>query len=332
MEMRLDIRTREQLVDRRQRLVAARQTPAASSELGDLLDQVDAALSRFDAGSYGLCETCHEPIEGDRLRVDPLIRFCLDHLDAAEQRALERDLQMASQVQRTLLPKRDIEASTWDIHYRYDAMGPVSGDYCDVILPRVASSGVLVAVGDVSGKGVAASLLSAHLSALFRTLDDVGLSLRDMLYRANRLFCESTGESHYATLVLGRARVDGTVEWANAAQGAPLLLHDGRVEVLPTRGLPLGMFCDSPYRSETLHASPGDLVVLYTDGVTEARNPRGEEFGRERLASALAGTRPASAREAAELCFAALERFRSGTPSNDDVTLLVLRRIVDAPG
>ena len=156
MEMRLDVRTRERLVDRRERLVAARQAPAAPSELGDLLDQVDAALSRFDAGRFGLCETCHEPIEDDRLRVDPLIRFCLDHLDTVEQRALERDLQLASEVQRTLLPKRDIEAFAWDIHYRYDAVGPVSGDYCDVIVPRAADAGVLVAVGDVSGKGVAA--------------------------------------------------------------------------------------------------------------------------------------------------------------------------------
>jgi sigma-B regulation protein RsbU (phosphoserine phosphatase) len=228
MEMRLDMRTREQLVGRRERLIVARKAPAAPPELTELLEQVDEALSRFDDGSYGLCETCHDPIEEDRLRVDPLIRFCLDHLDVVEQRALERDLQMASQVQRTLLPKRDIEAASWDIHYRFDALGPVSGDYCDVILPRDASSGVLVAVGDVSGKGVAASLLSAHLSALFRTLDDVGLALPDMLLRANRLFCESTAESHYATLVLGRARTDGSFEWANAAQGAPLLLHDGR--------------------------------------------------------------------------------------------------------
>jgi sigma-B regulation protein RsbU (phosphoserine phosphatase) len=131
---------------------------------------------------------------------------------------------------------------------------------------------------------------------------------------------------------LGRAGPDGTLEWVNAAQGAPLLLHDGRVEVLPARGLPLGMFCDSPYRSETLHTSPGDLVVFYTDGVTEARNPRGEEFGPERLASALAGSQPASAREAAESCFTALDRFRSGTRSNDDVTLLVLRRSIGVPG
>jgi sigma-B regulation protein RsbU (phosphoserine phosphatase) len=296
------------------------------------LEQVDAALSRFDAGSFGLCETCHDPIEEDRLRVDPLVRFCLDHLDVAEQRALERDLQLASQVQRTLLPNRDMKASAWDIHFRYDALGPVSGDYCDVILSRAAGSGVLVAVGDVSGKGVAASLLSAHLSALFRTLDDVGLALPDMLRRANRLFCESTGESHYATLVLARASVDGNVEWANAAQGAPLLVHDGRVEELPTRGLPLGMFCDSPYRSETVRVSPGDLVVLYTDGVTEGRNPRGEEFGRERLAAALADSRPASAREAAERCFEELTRFRSGTPSSDDVTLLVLHRGMEATG
>lgn len=332
MEIRLDIPTREQLAVRRQRLVSARQAPAAPAELGELLAQVDAALTRFDAGTYGVCELCHDSIESDRLRVDPLTRFCLDHLDAAGQRALERDLSMAAEVQRRLLPRQDVAASAWDVHYRYDAVGPVSGDYCDVMVPRDESPGILVAVGDVSGKGVAASLLSAHLNALFRTLDDVGLSVRDMLHRANRLFCESTGESHFATLVLGRARGDGDVELANAAQGAPLLLRDGRVEAIATGGLPLGMFCDSPYGSQTVHLEPGDLVVLYTDGVTEGQNPQGAEFGVERLSAALAGTRPSSARAAAASCLEALARFRSGTPPRDDVTLLVLRRDADPPG
>jgi sigma-B regulation protein RsbU (phosphoserine phosphatase) len=326
VEVRLDPRTREQLVVRRQRLATALASPTTMPELGLLLAQVDAALARMGEGTFGLCETCHDPIEDDRLRVDPLLRYCLDHLNDVERQTLERDLAMAAQVQRALLPRQDLAASGWDVHYHYEALGPVSGDYCDLLPARDEGRGLLFAVGDVSGKGVAASLLSSHLSALFRALDDLGLSVAEIIPRANRLFCESTGDAHYATLVLGRACADGAVELANAAQAPPLLLRGGRVTASRASGLPLGMFCDSPYLSESVQMGPGDCLVAYTDGVSEARSPDGEEFGRDRLAAALGAAPTGSASAAAHACLAALDRFRAGAPLEDDVTLLVLRR------
>jgi phosphoserine phosphatase RsbU/P len=326
MEVRLDPRTREQLLERRVRLVSALESRPAPAHLDALLVQVDSALARLDDGTFGLCEACHEPIEGDRLHADPLLRFCLEHLDAAERGALERDLAMAAQVQRALLPRRDLTVSGWDAHYHYEALGPVSGDYCDLLPPRGGAAGLLFAVGDVSGKGVAASLLSAHLSAMFRALDDLALPVADMLPRANRLFCESIGDAHFATLVVGRACPDGAVELANAAQGPPLVRRGGRVEVSKAGGLPLGMFCDSAYLSETIQLARGDVLVTYTDGVTETRDPSGEEFGKERLAAALAAAPADTASSVARACLAALDRFRAGAPRGDDLTLLVLRR------
>lgn len=326
MEFRFDPRTRERLTVRRQRLVEAVAAPGAPPDLGQLLDQVDAALGRVDAGTYGLCETCHEPIEEGRLHADPLVRFCLDHLDTAERQALERDLAMAAQVQRALLPRQDVSVAGWEVRHHFAPLGPVSGDYCDLLVPRGASGGLLFAVGDVSGKGVAASLLSAHLSALFRTLDDLDLSVADMLPRANRLFCESTTDAHYATLVAGRAFADGTVEIANAAQAPPLVARGGRVVEVGKRGLPLGMFCDSPYPAQTIRLEPGDALALYTDGVTETRDPRGEEFGPAKLREALAHAPPDSARAVAHAILAALDTFRAGAPRHDDLTLLILRR------
>jgi phosphoserine phosphatase RsbU/P len=328
MDVRLDPRTREQLVQRRARLVGALESKASLPGLDDLLHQVDTALARLDTGTFGLCETCHEPIDADRLRADPLLRFCLDHLDELGRRALERDLGLAAQVQRALLPRQDLVLRGWDMHYRFEALGPVSGDYCDLVPRRDGSGALLFAVGDVSGKGVAASLLAAHLSAMFRALDDLGLPVVEMLPRANRLFCESTGEAHFATLVVGRACDDGSVELANAAQGPPLVRRNGRVEVSRASGLPLGMFCDSPYLSETIPLSRGDVLVSYTDGVTETRDPDGEEFGRERLVAALEAAPADSARSVADACWTALERFRSGARREDDLTLLVLRRTV----
>ncbi len=127
-----------------------------------LLREVDSALERMAKGSYGLCEECHETIEQDRLLADPLVRYCLDHLTESQRAALQHDLDLASQVQRNLLPQVNLQAGGWDTSYYYAPLGPVSGDYCDLI----PSDGQLFFVlGDVSGKGVAASMLISSLAS-----------------------------------------------------------------------------------------------------------------------------------------------------------------------
>ena len=114
---------REQLVDRRHRLQHAVDHNGDVDALQDLLDEVDKALARLDAGSYGTCETCREPIELDRLISNPLVRFCLDHLTQPERTALERDLELAAQVQKGLLPSPDFDYPGWDICYHYEPAG-----------------------------------------------------------------------------------------------------------------------------------------------------------------------------------------------------------------
>jgi len=327
MERNPDLLYHDELLDRRRRLQEARLTPSAPPEIARLLGQVDAALARWSAGTFGLCETCGDPVEADRLRCDPLIRFCLDHLDDQERSALERDLDLASKVQAGLLPKAGIAVDGWEFDFRFEPLGPVGGDYCDVLPPRRPDEGVLFAVGDVSGKGLAASLVASHLHALIRTLRDLGGSLQEMIERANRLLCESTLESHYATLVLGRAFADGRVELCGAAQGPPLLLAGGRVEPLTVAGLPLGMFCSSAYPTRSVHLAAGDALVLYSDGVNEARNPSGDELGVRGLAEALAGVgRGSTSSQIARTCIEAADRFRGPAARTDDTTVLVLRK------
>lgn len=209
---------RQQLIERRHRLQA--ELPAEDdAELIRLLNEVDAALERMDRGIYGFCDVCHEPVEGDRLMMDPLTRFCLDHLTAEQQRALEYDLQLAANIQKGLLPKRAVQLAGWEVHYHYEPLGPVSGDYCDIIAGQDGDAGLLLLLGDVSGKGVAASMLMAHLNALFRSLAGLNLTVCDMMERANRVFCESTLASHFATLVCMRAGVSGDIEICNAGHG-----------------------------------------------------------------------------------------------------------------
>src|SRR5256884_8956803 len=122
---------RTELEQRRERLHAALHSPAADASLSQLLTAVDTALSRIDQGTFGLCETCHDTIEAERLLADPLVRFCLDHLTSAEQRALESDLSLAARIQRGLLPKPGLAPVGWDVRYHYHPAGMAGGDYCD---------------------------------------------------------------------------------------------------------------------------------------------------------------------------------------------------------
>jgi sigma-B regulation protein RsbU (phosphoserine phosphatase) len=154
----------------------------------DLLHQVDSALERMDGGAYGLCEGCYEPIEADRLLADPLLCFCLDHLNDKQRVALQQDLDLASRIQSGLLPHREFHSRHWEACYHYEAAGAVSGDYCELLNPEDASGRLFFSVGDVSGKGVAASLRMAHLHAIMRSLLSAGLPLREIVERANRIF------------------------------------------------------------------------------------------------------------------------------------------------
>ena len=314
---------RPQLLDRRVRLLAASDAVPAAY-FNELIAEIDAALGRIDNGSYGLCETCHDPIEADSLAQNPLIRFCLDHLSQAELEAHQQDLELAAQIQSKLLPLRDTTLENWDTQYRYQPVGAVGGDYCELIVLGNGES-LFFAVGDVAGKGVAASLLMTHLSAILRSLLSLDLSLTDVISRANRLFCESTAPAHYATLVCGRASASG-VEICNAGHCMPLLLKQDVTRRLDSTGLPLGLFSSSQYPVQHVSLDPGDSLVLYTDGITESQDPAGNQYEEDRLIRALRDHYNHTTEVAADSVLQDVARFRqTGSPS-DDMTLLIVRR------
>ncbi len=315
------------LVERRERVqgLIARGGPAP--QLEDVLGQIDAALDRYAAGTYGLCDACHEPIEPDRLQADPLIRLCLAHLTPSETRALERDLELASRVQAALLPPVELTVGGWQIAYQYDPLASVSGDYVDVIRDAGGDdSKLLFLLGDIAGKGVAASMLMAHLHASMRTLVELGLPLAQMMARANRVFCESTMSDHYATLVCGRLDSTGGVEVLNAGHCPPLLLHEGRATTIDATSLPVGLFCVEDFTSREATLAPGDSLLLYTDGLTEGLDDDGNQYGTERLiATALvhAGEPP---RGLVAACANDLAAFRGAARREDDLTIMAIRR------
>jgi phosphoserine phosphatase RsbU/P len=327
---------REQLEKRREGLkIAISKIPAANAAAAlapfvKLLDDVDSALHRMDDGSYGICEACHDPIEPERLIADPLTRLCLGDLTIEQQRALERDLELASRVQRGLLPKTDVSFRDWRVHYLYKPAGIVSGDYCDLIPGTEDDGKMIFLLGDVTGKGVAASLLMTHLHAMFRALSGIAVELDNLLEMANRMFCESTIAGQYATLVCGRAGHSGEIEIASAGHLPVLVAARDGVKHIEATGLPLGMFATSRYTVRRVQLEPQDSLLLYTDGICEARDGSGAEYGVPELSRATSGRHGWEPKDLVAACLADVQKHSSGRHQADDQTVMVIQRAAAA--
>jgi sigma-B regulation protein RsbU (phosphoserine phosphatase) len=317
---------RDELFDRRERLAGLAVT-VRESQLVELLRQVDSALERLDGGNWGQCAVCLGHVEHDRLDADPLVTVCLECLSPAERKALERDLETAARVQAALLPPRQLQHDGWEVSLLWEPLGPVSGDHYDLQRPRSADEPLHLVVGDVSGKGVSASLIQSHLHALFRTLASPELSLAGLLSRANRLLCEVTLPAMYATLLAARLYPDGRFELASAGHNRPLLADRRGVRPVEGSGLPLGLFCEAEYVTRDLQLARGDTLLLYTDGWTEAATDDEGEYGIGRAAAVLRRVKDQPLADLLAACRRDMEEFLDGAPRGDDLTLLALRRV-----
>jgi sigma-B regulation protein RsbU (phosphoserine phosphatase) len=315
-----------QLLERKQRLEAVIPTLGEPSEAVRLLQEVDGALKRMDAGWYGVCEVCKGEIEKDRLLVDPLVRVCLSCLSQSQQRSLEDDLDLAARIQAALLPQNNLTCCGYDVSYHYESAGPVSGDYCDVVQTGSEQNRLLFILGDVSGKGLSASLLVSHLHAAFHALVGFDFPLEKLVTRANHVLCESVLSTHYATLICGVADARGKLELCNAGHLPAILMHDGEATLLNATGVPLGLFHDSRYLVLDSHLESGDTLLLFSDGISEAQH-EGEEFGIERVRRAVRANAPRPARELIDAILNQLSAFLCGSPRMDDLTLMAVHRL-----
>jgi sigma-B regulation protein RsbU (phosphoserine phosphatase) len=326
MDHSLESRLHAEILDRREKIQAIVASQGPQPRLLDLLGEIDRALEKFSVGSYGSCETCHEDIEIERIVSDPLCRNCLDHLSREEQRVLEHDLDLAYHVQRRLLPKEDLALEAWTTAYHYEPVGPVSGDYCDIVVPPDRGGIMYFFIGDVAGKGVAASLLMAQLHAIIRSLVPKSPSMAILFEEANRLFGEGSPKGHFATLAGGVAHPDGRVELCNAGHPPPLHLHGGSLDPIARTGLPLGAMRRSTFVSREIRLAPGDRLILYTDGVTEARSASGDFYGDDALRRAILSHGSAGARTLVDQLLKQVNSFSARAPRADDITLLVVDR------
>jgi len=311
------------LTERRERLQETIKYIPDPVKLYSLLQQVDSALERIDNGSYGICDVCHDPIESDRLIMDPLLTVCLDHLNHHQRKALEQDLELAIKIQRNLLPGNNLSVNGWDFCYHYSPAGTVSGDFCDFI--KLDDQSVLFVLGDVSGKGISASLMMSHLHALIRSLLLLNLPVNEIVTRANRLFCESTLSTHYATMVFGKAKSNGNIEICIAGHNPPLLIKNGNVDILNATGVPVGLFSQSEYELVNVDLQKGNSLILYTDGLTEA-SVNEVEYGEDRLREQLMKARDFSAKSIIDNILIDHKSFLKNSPPFDDITITVMTK------
>jgi phosphoserine phosphatase RsbU/P len=316
---------RDELLDRRERLAHMAVT-VRETQLVELLQQVDGALERLDGGTWGQCAVCLGKVEEGRLEADPLVTVCIECLTPAERKALERDLEAAARVQAALLPPRRLQYDGWEVSLLWEPLGPVSGDHYDLLRPSREDEPLHLVVGDVAGKGVSASLIQSHLHALLRVLAAPELSLAGLLSRANRLLCEVTLPAAYATLLAARLYPGGRLELASAGHPRPLLADRRGVRPVEGAGLPLGLFCEAEYTARDIELAPGDTLLFYTDGWTEATTDE-EEYGIGRAAAVLRRVKNRPLDEILAACRADMEGFLAGAPRVDDLTLLALRRV-----
>jgi phosphoserine phosphatase RsbU/P len=247
----------------------------------------------------------------------------LDDLLWGEKSRLENDLRLAEYMQRARLPKCHDCFEMWDSHHYCQPAEFVGGDCCDVLQ---SGGRLLFLVADISGKGLGASLLVSHLHATIRGLAYGGLRLEKMVEAANAIFYESSPSDQFATLVMGYAERDGSVEFVSA--GHTPFLHIGHCGVRSENatGVPLGLFPDSRFPSSHLTLEPGESLLISTDGVTEAQNALQQQYGIQRLARVAGWNHDVGPVPLIEGCVKDLQSFTGETPLTDDVTLLSIRR------
>ena len=316
-----DAMIEEQLLDRRERLRTATMLAGAEYQFAGLLGEVDAALAKLGNGHYGECAECDGSVEPDRLLADPLMKVCLGCLDDKQRSALEDDLQLAFDIQQGLLPKVGVKCDKWHVHHAYEPAGIVSGDYVDII---ELGDVFYFLLGDVSGKGMAASLLMSNLHAMFHSLVPLDLPMAELMSRANRLLTQSSLANQFATLVCGKANRSGEVEISNAGHLAPILTKRGVKGSLNFPGLPLGMFHDVEFAVNKVRLNPGDSLLLFSDGVTETMDGDSGEFGVDRLFSAIDCVEQGGPQAIIEKCLEHVGIFRGSAARHDDITMLAL--------
>ena len=250
----------------------------------------------------------------------------LQQLREQEERRTQ-DLKQAAEIQRGILPRGAPAVRGVDLAGHNAPSRTVGGDYYDFI--TYPDGRVAVVLADVAGKGMSAALLMSNLQARVQILAEEPSDLAGLMQRLDQSIAANSPENRFITMFLGLIDpAAGSLVFSNAGHNPPLLIREsGEEERLEAMGTVLGVLPEIGYEEKRQEFRPGDLLVIYSDGVTEAESPEGEEFGEQRLADLLVAHRHEPAAEIVERVIQAVAEWIAGAPPADDVTIVVARRL-----
>lgn len=256
-----------------------------------------------------------------------LILIGLLILEVGDRVTMKRDLEIAREIQMWLVPDAPPKVAGLDIAFVNRPQNTVAGDYYDVLL-RDGGARALLVVADVAGKSIPAGLLMATFQASLKTLLNHTSSLAEIVTGVNEYACaHSNGGRRFTTAFLGEYEpACRKLTYVNAGHNAPILLRaNGRIERLERGGLPFGISSQAPYETGEIDLASGDLLLIFTDGLVEAVNEHGDEYGEPRLLSVIPALRPYSAKDGVTALMNELNRFTGMAHQHDDITCLLVK-------
>jgi steroid delta-isomerase-like uncharacterized protein len=258
-----------------------------------------------------------------RYNTTPVLGAAGVYLTTLETARHEHELKLAAEIQQALLPRGQYAGKGFEIAGASLPCRAIGGDFLDYYeLPNGMFG---FALGDVAGKGPPAALLAAQLQGILAAQSHAGGTPAETVTRVNQVLARRMIESRFATLIYGLLSCDGHLTYCNAGHNPPLLLGRQRLRRLERGGLVVGVFKEAIFSDETLELDPGDTLVVFSDGVTEALNATGAEFGEERLLSCVQEMHELKPAALLKSVLDIVHEFTAGTAQNDDVTVLVLR-------
>ncbi len=255
--------------------------------------------------------------------------ICLENArlfeETLEKQRIEEELELAREIQQRLLPKNCPQIPNYEIAAMNIPSRQVGGDYFDCI--TLDSKRTCLAIADVSGKGIPASLLMSNVQAGLHALIDSGLYLSEIAAKINNMLHQNTGFDRFITFFYGILEHEtGKFTYVNAGHNPPYLFHkDGSVQLLDKGGLILGMMPNVVYEKENVRLQSGDWIIMFTDGVSEAMNENDEEFEEHRIEDIVKTNLHLSAETMKDALYNAVKNFTKGVPQSDDITIVIVK-------
>jgi len=290
------------------------------------LQVIESSLGKIEDGTMGICTVCHGTIETSLLEMDFTACICLEHYSQAERRRLEDELELSQLVQRALLPQQMPRIPGVDLAAFNRPSDIIGGDYYDFFQFRDGTPGLIIA--DVSGHGVSAGMLMSGLQTAVRTMAPDTDSPAEILERINRFYIHNIRFTTFVTVFLARFDpVTCTLDFVNAGHNPPALFRKqdgGTIWIMPTAPS-VGLLEEYHPRSGSITLAAGDVLFLYTDGVTEAVNLQMEQFGRERLGDLIRKNIDLPAADMIRQVRQGISAFNDNKQLQDDITIITFK-------